>query len=64
MLGTHTEGTEAAKASFQENIRLFGNAQTSAEKYNLYNGLQNLAIAIGQLESRLKKVEDELRRRT
>lgn len=56
------KGTEAAKACFQENLRLFGNAQTQPEKFNLYSGLQHLAIAVEQVNTRLDKIESQLKR--
>ncbi|GAB4512214.1 MAG: hypothetical protein Tsb0026_16000 [Sulfuricaulis sp.] len=50
---------------FQENLQLFGNVQTQPEKYNLYNGLSNLAKAVSDLKSevdRLRQDIDYLRR--
>lgn len=49
----------AAEKQFAENVRLFGNAKSNPEKYNLYMGLANLAKAIRNLEYDL----DELKRR-
>ena len=48
----------AAKKCFGENITLFANAQTAPEKFNLYNGLYNLADAVEQIERRLTAIEN------
>lgn len=53
--------TETARACFAENIRLFGNAKTQPEKFNLYNGLLNLADAIKKLEDRLDDIEKAMK---
>ena len=52
--------TLAAKKCFEENIRLFGNAQTNPEKFNLYTGLFNLANAIQNLERKIDTIEQNL----
>lgn len=63
---------QIAKKCFVENIRLFANAQTEPEKFNLYNGLAALADALADIqqqvaeigahahgmEQRLKRIED------
>lgn len=49
-----------AEKCFSENLRLFGNAKTEPEKYNLYNGLRNLASAIKQLEQKVEDIENKL----
>jgi hypothetical protein len=54
-----------AQRCFDENITMFGNANSQPEKYNLYNGLRNLAQAVGDMQSeihRLKQEVDYLRR--
>ena len=51
---------------FTENLNLFGNAQTDPEKFNLYNGLSNMAQSLQALEQevqRLRREIDELSRR-
>ena len=56
-----------AKSCFEENVRLFGNANTEPEKFNHYNGLFHMAVAIQQLEVQvhnLSKEIDALRRRS
>jgi hypothetical protein len=52
-----TPGSDAAKACFDENIRLFANPQQQPEKFNLYNGLFNLAIAISEIEDKLRSID-------
>src|ERR1051325_7174846 len=57
---------DTAKKCFAENLRLFGNAQTQPEKFNLYNGLHNLAIAIEQMqqqvEQKLQQIDSDMSR--
>jgi len=56
-----------AKKCFAENLKLFGNAQTQPEKYNLYNGLANLSDSIEEMQNeihRLRQEVDSLRRNT
>lgn len=50
----------AAKRCFQENLALFGNAQAQPEKFNLYNGLANLAIALSQLQTEIQRLKNEV----
>ena len=45
---------------FDENIRLFAKAATHPEKYNLYNGLANIAKAIQELESEVARLRTEI----
>lgn len=45
---------------FEENIRLFGQAQTQPEKYNLYNGLANLAHGLIQMQDEIVKSQQEI----
>jgi hypothetical protein len=52
---------EYAKRQFEENVHLFGNPRTNPEKYNLYRGLENLAIGLGELEARINKIEEMLK---
>lgn len=42
-----------AKKQFKENVELFGDPQSNPEKYNLYNGLANLADGLENLEQQL-----------
>ena len=39
---------------FEENLNLFGNAQSEPEKYNLYNGLTNLSEAVYELQKQVQ----------
>ena len=58
---------DIAKRCFEENIRLFGDANTEPEKFNHYNGLFNMAVAIQQLEAQVHNLSNEidaLRRRS
>jgi hypothetical protein len=52
-----------AKRQFEENLRLFGNAQTDPEKFNLYAGLINVTKALSDMEDKLENIEREVRRR-
>ena len=47
---------------FQENLRLFADARTEPEKFNLYNGLANVAIALGNLQSEVHQLKQEVQR--
>lgn len=49
-----------AQKCFLENRDLFGNSKTQPEKYNLYNGLANLADAVIALERKIKNIEDDV----
>ncbi len=58
---------EWAKNCFSENINLFANPQVSPEKYNLYNGLINLVMAVetelGSIKDLLEQILWELRKK-
>ena len=45
-----------AKKCFEENIALFANAQTQPEKFNLYNGLYNLADEIEKINHQIYQI--------
>ncbi|OFW61995.1 MAG: hypothetical protein A2133_05105 [Actinobacteria bacterium RBG_16_64_13] len=45
---------------FRENLRDFGDARTQPENYNLYNGLANLAEAIGALQVQVLALSQEV----
>jgi hypothetical protein len=49
-----------AKKCFLENRNLFGNAQSEPEKYNLYNGLANLAEAIEEMDRKLNNLAHDV----
>lgn len=49
-----------AEKCFKENRNLFGNPSTQPEKFNLYNGLLNLAEMVGQLKSQVSHLEHEI----
>jgi hypothetical protein len=49
-----------AEDCFVENLKLYGDPKTQAEKYNLYNGLANLAEAISDLRDDVRKIKDAL----
>jgi hypothetical protein len=56
---------QTATNCFNENIRLFGDARSEPEKFNLYNGLSNMAQAIAQLAREvdaIKQTVDRIRR--
>ncbi len=45
---------------FLENRDLFGNPQSQPEKYNLYNGLANLAQGISDMETEMKRLQQKI----
>lgn len=51
---------ETAEKCFAENVQLFTDATTTPEKFNLYTGLTCLARALGDFDSRLGRIEDEV----
>ncbi len=51
---------QIAKRCFGENVRLFGDSATQPEKFNLYNGLANLAAAIQDIEKELDQIKREV----
>ena len=53
--------TTDAKKCFEENIRLFANANTEPEKFNLYHGLVAIADAIASMQSQLSDLDNRLR---
>ena len=53
-------GCDAARARFNENIRLFADPRQQPEKFNLYNGLFSLAVAISEIENRLLSIDHRL----
>lgn len=59
-MSVHSDGIEAAKECFKENLKLLGNSEKQPEKYNLYNGLLNLAIAVELIEGMVLKIERQL----
>lgn len=54
--------SSVALRCFEENKGLFGNAQSQPEKFNLYNGLSNLAKAIQQIERDLATMQEDIQR--
>jgi len=48
---------QTALNCFQENIHLFGNAKTEPEKFNLYNGLAQIAEAIDALAADVEAIK-------
>jgi len=52
--------SQNALKCFEENIRLFGNARTEPEKFNLYNGLANLATAIKDMQAEIDSLRQEV----
>ncbi|MBA7491679.1 hypothetical protein ES702_02227 [subsurface metagenome] len=50
-----------ALKQFNENYRLFGlDPKTQTEKFNLYNGLANLARGLQSLESQIYQINNRL----
>jgi X-X-X-Leu-X-X-Gly heptad repeat protein len=54
------DAVRTAIRCFQENRRDFGDPQVSPEKFNLYNGLANLAEAVGTLQDRVNQLTLEV----
>ena len=52
--------SKTAKDCFEENIGLIGGHQSNPEKFNLYNGLANLAVAISGIEETLQRLETRI----
>ena len=59
------ETMNKASPCFSENIRLLGGittlARTDAEKYNLYAGLENLALHVENISHVLNRLEYDIR---
>ena len=51
----------AAIKCFDENRNLHGKADTKPEKYNLYNGLSNLAEAVYELQKQMETLSQDVR---
>ena len=52
---------DGASQQFRENLRLFGSdPRTQTEKFNLYNGLINIAEGLKDLKSAIDKIEQRL----
>lgn len=50
-----------AAKQFNDNYNLFGSdPKTQAEKFNLYNGLANLAEGLESLESQINQINNRL----
>ncbi len=50
---------ETARDCFVENMRICGDPTTNPEKFNLYNGLANLAEAMMEIKTELDKMKGE-----
>jgi hypothetical protein len=65
MLFEGTQTMNKASPCFSENIRLLGGitslARTDPEKYNLYAGLENLALHIENISQVLNRLEYDIR---
>lgn len=59
----HTPGTTVAVECFKEAIKLMERdpATASLVDYNLYNGLANLAYAVGQMQQEIESLRSEVR---
>ena len=51
---------DLAAKCFNENRNLFGNPQTAPEKFNLYNGLENMAVMVQELILKIDRLEREV----
>ena len=52
-----------AMKCFDENRRIFGDANREPEKFNLYNGLYNLAKGVADLEEQVEALKREVQYR-
>ncbi len=51
----------SAEEQFRENYNLFGSdPKNQTEKFNLYNGLANLARGLQSIQSSIKQIESRL----
>ena len=48
---------DTAKKCFAENIRLFADPKREPEKFNLYNGLFNLAAAVEETQTEIAQIK-------
>ena len=51
---------DTARKCFAENLRVFGSSNSQPEKYNLYNGLANLAAAVEETQAQLAQIQAAL----
>ena len=51
----------AGSSCFLENRNLFSDPSTSPEKYNLYEGLTHLSIAVNNILSKVEQIDGELK---
>ena len=51
---------DLAAKCFKENRNLFSDPQKAPEKFNLYNGLENMAVMIQELISKVDRLEREV----
>ncbi len=49
---------QSAINCLDENIRLYGNPRVDPEKYNLYNGLSEMARAIQRLDNEVEVIKN------
>ena len=54
------QNLQIAAKCFGENLALFSDPQGTPEKYNLYNGLANLAGGIQALQAEIERLRPEL----
>ena len=53
-------GFDTAKICFAENLQLFGNVTAQPEKFNLYTGLTQMAVALEQMQGELNALRQEI----
>jgi hypothetical protein len=51
---------DTARRCFGENIQLFADARAQPEKFNLYNGLSQMAQALQDLEQEVQRLRREV----
>jgi hypothetical protein len=55
-----TGGFDTAKKCFGENIQYFASSSANPEKFNLYKGLQQMAIAMEEMQTELILLRKEI----
>ena len=55
-----TFGNQTGTKNFTENIRLFGDARSQPENFNLYNGLALMAEALKRQEEEMASIKKQL----
>jgi len=54
------DSAAVAEKCFLENRNFFGDARAEPEKFNLYQGLANLASAVSEVQDELRQLRQEI----